>query len=719
MKPYTIFFLLLVLSLTAAAQNSLTVLVRDTESGSPLSGVEVRIKDIEKKTNMEGKVIFTGLPDGVHLISLKIAGYTERTTSATLPDAGAELVVHLEENDHLEEVVISSTRNSRTIDANPTRIEVIAGEELDEKANMKPGDLRMILNESTGIQTQQISAGSGNALIRIQGLEGRYTQILKDGFPLYSGAASGLGLLQTPPLDLKQVEVIKGSSSTLYGGGAIAGLVNLISKTPAEHREINLHLNGTSAGGLDLNTFFSQKFGTAGITIFASRNSNKAYDPSEYELSAIPQFERYVFNPKLFLDLNSRTTLQFGLNTSIEDRTGGMMEYFENSQSSGVYFENNKSKRASTQFSFSHQLGDHGQLNIKNSVSYFNRQINIPDYEFEGTQLSSFSEINYTSNREPTAWIVGVNSWTDRFDEKKIAFGNDRSYSQPIVGLFAQNTTRFSSRFELEAGIRTDFVADYGVTVLPRISGLFTISDKLSSRLGAGMGYKVPDIFTEENERLHFRYTPAVNTDNLDLEKSYGANWDVNFVTGLFSDQVVFTLNHMFFYTRLQNPLFLGPGPADGYEFYNADNDLKTQGMETNAKLATGSFKLFIGYTLTDSRFIGNSAGSARPLISRHRLNNVLMYEEEDKWKIGLEAYYSSRQLRGSGDFGKPYWITGFMTERLWESFSLYLNFENFTDTRQTRFESIYSGTRQSPQFRDIYAPLDGFVINGGIKFRL
>src|SRR5258708_33397991 len=132
------------------------------------------------------------------------------------------------------EVTISSTRSNRTSRNLPTHVELINGEELEEKGNMKPGDIRMMLNESTGIQTQQTSATSANASIRIQGLDGRYTQILKDGFPLFTGAANGLGLLQTPPLDLRQVEIIKGSSSTLYGGGAIAGLINLISKTPTE-----------------------------------------------------------------------------------------------------------------------------------------------------------------------------------------------------------------------------------------------------------------------------------------------------------------------------------------------------------------------------------------------------------------------------------------------------------------------------------------------------
>jgi outer membrane receptor for ferrienterochelin and colicins len=100
-------------------------------------------------------------------------------------------------------------------------------------------------------------------------------------------------------------------------------------------------------------------------------------------------------------------------------------------------------------------------------------------------------------------------------------------------------------------------------------------------------------------------------------------------------------------------------------------------------------------------------------------LNNVLMYEIEEQLKLGLEAYYYSPQKLNDGATGKSYWITGFMAERIWEHFSLFLNFENFLNTRQTRFDTIYTGSRTNPVFRDIYAPVDGFVVNGGIKIRL
>lgn len=95
------------------------------------------------------------------------------------------------------------------------------------------------------------------------------------------------------------------------------------------------------------------------------------------------------------------------------------------------------------------------------------------------------------------------------------------------------------------------------------------------------------------------------------------------------------------------------------------------------------------------------------------------MYEVEDKWKAGIEAYYYSPQKLNDGTTGREYWIFGFMIEKLWENFSVYANFENFTDTRQTKFGSIYTGPISNPVFKDIYAPLDGFVVNAGIKLKL
>lgn len=641
------------------------------------------------------------------------------TTRNNIPTDTTKTASALKESE-LGTVTVSSTRSSRSIRDIPTRIEFIGGEELAEKSNMKPGDIRMMLSESTGIQTQTTSATSANSSIRIQGLDGRYTQILKDGFPLYSGAASGLGLLQTPPLDLKQVEVIKGASSTLYGGGAIAGLVNLISKTPGKARELRFHINGTSARGLDINGFYSQRFGKWGTTLFAARNSNVPYDPAGIGLTAIPKFERYVVNPKIFWYPSARTTIVAGVNTAFENRIGGDLHYIRGESSpTGGYYERNQTRRISTQFSGAHRLNDANSFSFKNSYSFFNRIITTPGYEFEGTQHTTYTEATYSHDGDKLDWVAGGNLLTDAFREKARTAFPLRDYSQTTLGAFAQSTWHAAEKLFVETGLRGDYVVDYGFSLLPRLSVLYKFSPKFSSRVGGGFGYKAPTVFTEESERLQYRNVLPISPQTNELERSYGVNGDMNYRTSFANGKLTLTLNQLFFYTRINSPLLLRPTSGGRYQFQNIDGHIESRGGETNMKLGYGDFKLFLGYTYTDASVHAGGVKTEQPLTPQHRVNSVLFYELEDKWKLGLEAYYYSPQQLSDGRTGRDYWIAGFMAERLWERFSVYVNFENFLDARQTRFDTIYTGTFANPQFRDIYAPLDGFVVNGGIKLKL
>lgn len=723
MKKILFVSFFMTLNLCVYAQNTFKAVIKDSEKKEPLMGVTAQVTGttIATISDENGHIILTGIANGLQEIQFSYIGFTQRTDSFNFPleDTAPIEILLYEQSVDLEEIVISSTRSTRTIQNIPTRIEFIGSEELDEKGNMKAGDIRMLLAESTGIHVQTTSPTSANASIRIQGLDGRYTQILKDGFPIYSGASSGLGLLQIPPLDLKQVEVIKGSTSTLYGGGAIAGLVNLISKTPTEERDLRFHLNGTSGRGLDINGFYGQKFKKIGTTIFASHNRNGAYDPAQIGLSAIPKFERYVLNPKLFVYFNDKTKMNFGINTTIENRLGGDMLYIKGKgDNTHQYFEENKTQRYSTQFVFDHTVNENSFVQIKNSVSYFNRNTAIPNYEFEGTQTATFTEASYTHSKEKSEWVAGVNVWTDNFKEKQITVFPLRDYNQTTFGAFVQNSFKATDWLQLETGLRTDYVIDYGAVFLPRVSAIFRIANGLTSRIGGGFGYKTPTIFTEESERIQYQNVMPIYDNTNKLEKSYGANADINYRTNI-GDDWTFSINHLFFYTYLDNPLLLQNIATNTYQFMNSSGYIHTKGTETNIKIGYDDFKLFLGYTFTDTRLIENGTNTENPLTPKHRVNSVLMYEIEDKWKIGLEAYYFSPQKLNDGTTGKDYVICGFMAEKIWERFSLYINFENFLDTRQTRFDNIYTGAITNPVFKDIYAPLDGFVINGGIKFKL
>ena len=722
MKKLHTFLAILIWSLQSiCAQNTFKAKIIDGDCGENLTGATALLQGTDKGAiaDAEGMIIINDIPDGQYTIIFSCIGYETERKNYNFPLANPDeiIVISLEEDENeLDEVVITSTRGTRTINDIPTRVEFIGSEELEEKNLMKPGDIRMLLSESTGIQTQQTSPISGNSLIKIQGLDGRYTQILKDGFPVFSGAAAGLGLLQTPPLDLRQVEIIKGSASTLYGGGAIAGLVNLVSKTPGEKRDLQLQLNGTSAKGLDVNAFYGQRFNKIGTTIFTSYNRNWAYDPSNVGFTAIPEFDRFTFNPTIFIYPNDKTTGSFGIETMIEDRLGGDIDYIKHGTSElHSYFERNKSQRYSSRLALTCRFNDESSLNVKNSVTLFRRKIAIPDYHFDGDQWTTFSEISYIRSGKTSEWIGGLNLWTEHFDERRVTTLPERDYSLNTFGAFIQNTTTLTDHFILETGLRGDYVHDYGFVVLPRISGLIKFNNKFSTRIGGGFGYKPPSIFTEESERLQYENILPIDKKFNKLERSYGTNIDFNYRTAIADGRLLMTFNQLFFYTYLRHPLELKREDNGLYRFYNIAGNMNSKGAETNVKLMYADFSLFLGYTYTDARVKENGLSHTKTLVPKHRLNSMLMYEIEDSWRIGYELYYVGKQHLTDGLIAKDYVTMGFMIQKIWDKISIYANFENFTDRRQTRFDTIYTGTLTNPEFRDIYAPLDGFVANAGI----
>lgn len=719
---YTILFTLI--SIFINAQNILNAKITDSHTGEPLLGVVLHIKNtnISGISNAEGVITISNIPSGNYIISYKVIGYMPIMDSVIFPQKDIEVfyikLISIEEE--INEIEVSSTRSGRTIKDEPSRVEFIAGEELEEKANMKPGDIRMLLAESTGIQTQQTSATSANSSIRIQGLDGRFTQILKDGFPLYSGFSGNLGLLQTPPLDLKQAEVIKGSVSTLYGGGAIAGMVNLISKTPEDGDEIKLLINGTSAMGLDINGFYSKKFKKIGTTIYAARNSNKAYDPSNIGLTAIPEFERYTLNPKIYFYPNKNFKINIGVSAISEKRKGGNIKMINGDIGlPEYYFEMNETKRISSTFEINYIINKNKVINFKSSHSYYYRKLSEMFYQFNGKQNNIFSEMSYSIRCKKADWLAGINFINEEFEHLNpvLPFLYNLSYSQSTIGVFAQNILRINKKITIESGLRNDYALEYGNALLPRVSVLYKINPLFTSRIGSGIGYKIPSVFNEATERILYRNLKPVNIDKSKLETSYGINGDINYRNYFENSKISVNANILLFYTKINSPFILKYVEDGFYYLKNIDGYIDTRGIETNIKVSLGDFKLFLGHTYTDVKLKEGSNFQTVFLTPKHRMNNVLMYELEGKWKLGLEAYYFSKQKLSDGKTGKSYWICGFMAEKLWEKFSVYINFENFLDVRQTRFDTIYTGSINNPAFRDIYAPLDGFVINGGVKY--
>ena len=351
--------LLLIVTNELIAQHTFNATIKDDVTKAPLIGGTAVIQGttIGATADINGFVSIKDVPKGKQVIVFSFVGYETQSDTFNIPLTDT-VQIFLGSGEELEEVVVSATRSSRTIEEIPTRTEVIAEEELGEKAIMNSTNIAMILRESTGIQIQQTSANSANQSLRIQGLDGRYTQLLRDGFPLFGGFSGGLSVMQVPPLDLKQVEVIKGSASTLYGGGAIAGLVNLVTKRPLEDEpELSIMLNQTSALGSTLNAFSSKRSDKVGYTFYASANRQSPYDPNNDDFSDIPKVRSLSINPKLFYYFNDETTLWFGVNGTWEDRLGGDLKVINDmADTHHTFAEQNLSQRYSTQLQFEKQL---------------------------------------------------------------------------------------------------------------------------------------------------------------------------------------------------------------------------------------------------------------------------------------------------------------------------------------------------------------------------
>ncbi|MEJ7736462.1 MAG: TonB-dependent receptor [Chitinophagaceae bacterium] len=720
-----IFLLFSAITIHIRAQQTLSIKITGGENDIPLLA-SILIKGTTKgySTDTLGITPIAFQTKGSYVLVATAVGYKRNETKINIPYPSGIVEIEMESDaQEMEEIIVQSTRTSRTIANVPTRVETIGFEEIDEKSNMRPANVAMLLHESTGIQVQQTSATSGNASIRIQGLDGRYTQLLKDGFANFGNFSSGLSVLEIPPIDLKQVEIIKGPASPLFGGGAIAGVVNFISKTPGSKPEYSFILNQSNIGQSNIGSFSSGRGKKLGFTLLALYNRQKAYDVDKDEFTEVPRSNELTLHPKLFVYLDEKTTITIGNSFTSAERSGGDIQVIRKSADAlHQYIEKNETHRNISTFELDKKMGDNRRLVVKQSFSIFDRRINIPSYTFAGTDYNAYTDASYVTSADKYALVIGGNFIYSNFREKDVSIGS-RSNKVNTGGIYAQHTLDATDNVKLESGLRLD-VANYKNStysnteffLLPRISLLIKFHPKWSSRTGGGMGYKTPTLFTEETERIQYNHVAQLN--HVKSEKSYGGTTDVNFKTTV-GNNLEFTFNHMFFFTMIDNPLVLSNDGFGNLSFKNAVQPVHSKGFETNARLIyRENFKLFLGYTFTDSRARYLSGQPFLPLVPKHKLNTALIYEKEGAIKLGLEGYFTGRQYLSDGSRTPAFEELGFMAEKIFTRFSLYVNFENFTDTRQGRYKNVVNGSHLNPTFDEIWTHTEGFVVNGGIKLR-
>lgn len=710
----SLIILILLFSSTVFAQNNFSCVVKDAESKEILTGVTAKINGRAKATasDVNGSIIFSNLPAGNIKISFSFVGYDDKTVSFHLPLIDTAQVIYLQRSTAKteDEVIVTSSRTNSRIEDLPTKVEVLGSEEVNEENGIKPGNIASLLGDVAGIQIQQTNAATGNADARIQGLPGKYSQILRDGMALFGGYSGSFSILQIPPLDLKQIEIIKGSSSTLYGGGAIAGLLNLVSKSPKLNLpERSITLNQSTLKESNLNLFLSGRNKKAGYTLFTGGTYQRAVDVNKDGFSDVPDLKTVFFHPRLFLYPNKKQTITIGYNLTYENRNGGDMQVLHHSKDNlHQFFIQNRSLRNTIDATSETKLNETDRLTVKGTASFFNRNINTNVFGMNASQLSYFSEISWLKKLPKHNMVTGINFNGEHFRKEQPDSTRFDNYRQNTIGVFAQDDWKITERFIAEAGLRFDYHNVYGAFLLPRVSLLYKISTTLTTRLGGGLGYKIPSQFVSDIDERDY---PIVYPNNdLKPERSTGVNWDINFKKSINNWHL--TVNQMFYITNITKPVIDYKVPNGVIAFSNASKPLDTKGFETYVAISRNALEIYFGYTYTYSRQLYDGVHPNVSLSARNKFATVVAYEFSSHFRAGVEAAYTGKQYLDDGSTTPGYLFAAAMIRYDIKNIALVLNCENLFDYRQTREEDIVYGPVSNPSFKQIWAPIDGRVIN-------
>lgn len=431
---------------------------------------------------------------------------------------------HEHGEDKIEKIQVTALRLGRIVTESATRTEIINGEEIQEKALMRPGNISMLVAETGGVRVQNTSPALGSANIRLQSLYGRYTQLLSDGLPLYGGQTASIGLLQIPPTDLANVEIIKGAASSLYGGSALGGVINLISRTPSDEVEGEVLLNATSKNGQDITSYFSSPINDViSASLTAGLHNQEQQDLDSDGWLDMAAYQRATIRPRVYWESEDGANLYLTFGAMKEEREGGTVEG-ATVPNGNPFIQSQDSFRLDSGFIFDQPLGEVLNLNVRGSAmrqehDHVNGLIQENDIHESYLLESSVSGYGDTS-----AWLVGVAYQSDRFDSGNFSEFN---YNFQVPGLFSQVDYEATDKLSLSMSARADWHSEYGTQISPRISMLYS-PEHWTIRGSYGKGFFAPTPFIEDIEDAGL--SSLAPFENIEEEQATTASIDISYL---------------------------------------------------------------------------------------------------------------------------------------------------------------------------------------------
>ncbi len=524
--------------------------------GGPIQGALVLIPKLGKTTesNEQGRFEIPGVPPGKYHLEVYAEGYMDYRSDAFLINEDHKSFTITLMKTISEEVVVTATRTPKLYMEVPVKTQVITARRIDQK---QATDLADAISLTTGVRVENNCQNCNFTQVRINGMEGKYTQILIDSSPIFSSMIGVYGLEQIPAEMLSRIEIVKGGGSALYGGNAVAGVINVQTKEPMDnsstfqiHQEFQDGEPLTNAG---FRTGFVTDDGDTKAFLFANYKNRRPVDINKDGFSEIGEMQGTNFGVNFFnyfSDIDGKMKLSFYRIT--ENRRGG--NKFDLPPHEADIAEAADTKLNGISGEWNHYLSNRFYYNV--GVSYVDAKRDT--YYGAGQDLNAYgasenpvlflnSQLNYQAGQHLISG--GIQYKGERIKDKALGYGRviDDSYGE--TGLFLQDDVTFSDWVSLLAGLRLSKHSLISDPIFnPRLSLLFNLSDDISWRTTFSTGFRAPQVFDED---LHITQVGGQgmiieNSSDLKEESSYSLSTGLDFGRQLGKNNIQMSLEGFF-----------------------------------------------------------------------------------------------------------------------------------------------------------------------------
>ncbi len=596
------------------------VIVKGTEEGIPFATVMILGTNRGAVSNEEGQFEFRKLAAGKYTLRVQVMGYKTQEKTITV-SAEATSVVHFQMEEvsfTTDEVVVSANRNEVSRKAAPVVVNVMSAK-LFETVNST--DLAKSLNFQSGLRVENNCQNCGFPQVRINGLEGPYSQILINSRPIISALSGVYGLEQIPVNMIERVEVVRGGGSALFGANAVGGTINIITKDPINNSfqvaSTMSNMNGKSweqyMGG---NVSLVAKDNSYGIALYETYRNRNPYDADGDGFSELGKLNMNTFGMRAYYRPNYFSRINVEYHTTNEFRRGG--NKFNLQPHEADITEQTKHIINSGGVSYDRYWGEKHKMSVYGSVQHTDRN----SYYGAQKDMNAYGKTNdltwvvggmYVGNMDrclfaPATFTGGVEYQSNSLHDVMTGYHRDMQQDVRIAGGFVQNEWRLN-RWTMLVGARLDKhnLIDHPI-FSPRVNFLYKPSDNLQARLTYSTGFRAPQAYDEDlhvtavgGEGVQIRLADGLREER---SNSFSGSVDWSFPMGHWQSNILLEG----FYTDLHHVFVL----EDIGEDQNGDkikerrngSGAKVYGVNLDAKVAHGrEAQLQLGFTVQRSRY--------------------------------------------------------------------------------------------------------------------